>query len=67
MNLFKQIKLAAHFRIVLVSNRKMSSAYLVNQPQYSFLKELGLEEVNQGVFAGHGRWFGDGQVNKSHF
>jgi hypothetical protein len=65
MNLFKQIKLAKHFRnieLVLISTRRMSSAYLINQPQYSFLRELGLDEVNHGVFAGHGRWFGDGQV-----
>ena len=66
MNSFKQIKLATQFRnikfVLLSASKRMSSSYLVNQPQYSFLRELGLDEVNYGVFARHGRWFGDGQV-----
>ena len=54
------------------SNRKflhqltrMSSNYLINDPKYAFLKELGLTEKNNGVFSGHGRWFGDGKVIES--
>ena len=38
------------------------NSYLINDPKYSFLKELGLEEKNCGVFSKHGRWFGDGEV-----
>jgi hypothetical protein len=41
---------------------RMSSSYLINDPKYSFLKELGLQEKNNGVFARHGEWFGKGQV-----
>ena len=37
-----------------------SSQYLINQPKYSFLKQLGLTEVNDGVF--NGKWSGDGNV-----
>lgn len=39
----------------------MSSNYLINDPKYSFLKELGLEETNHGVFARHGKWLGNGE------
>ena len=38
------------------------SSYLIQDPKYSFLKELGLSEKNNGVFVKHGRWIGDGQV-----
>jgi hypothetical protein len=40
------------------------SSYLIQDPKYSFLKELGLTEKNHGVFANHGQWFGDGEVKK---
>jgi len=43
----------------------MNSTYLVNQPKYSFLKELGLEEKNNGVFHSHERWSGNGNVDVS--
>ena len=42
---------------------RMSSSYLINDPKYSFLKELGLQEKNNGVFARHGQWFGKGEVS----
>lgn len=42
-----------------------SSAYLVDDPKYSFLKnELKLDRVNAGVYAG-GKWNGSGPVVKS--
>ena len=41
---------------------RMNSNYLINDPKYSFLKDLGLDEKNYGVFSKHGRWFGDGDV-----
>uniref|UniRef100_A0A915EFC1 aldehyde dehydrogenase (NAD(+)) n=1 Tax=Ditylenchus dipsaci TaxID=166011 RepID=A0A915EFC1_9BILA len=37
-----------------------SSAFLINSPKYSFLKELGLTEKNNGVF--NGQWKGSGKV-----
>lgn len=37
------------------------ASYLINDPKYAFLKELGLSEKNPGVFAKHGQWCGDGQ------
>ncbi|ODN00945.1 putative aldehyde dehydrogenase family 7 member A1 [Orchesella cincta] len=37
-----------------------SSAFLVNDPKYGFLKELGLSEKNAGVY--DGEWKGSGEV-----
>ena len=34
--------------------------YLIDQPKYSFLKELGLEKSNSGVY--NGKWFANGEV-----
>ena len=45
--------------LLFVSSRKMSS-YLVNEPKYAFLKELGLSENNCGVY--NGKWSGSGEV-----
>lgn len=39
------------------------ASYLVSNPKYSFLKELGLGEENSGVF--HGEWTGNGKVIES--
>ena len=36
---------------------------LVNESKYSFLKELGIGEVNDGVY--DGKWFGSGEVSES--
>ena len=44
-----------------VNVRRMSM--LVSEPKYSFLKELGLGEVNDGVY--DGKWFGSGEVSES--
>ncbi|XP_003387720.1 PREDICTED: alpha-aminoadipic semialdehyde dehydrogenase-like [Amphimedon queenslandica] len=43
--------------------RSMSAAagYLINDPKYSWLKELGLEETNNGVFDGR-KWTGNGEL-----
>jgi len=43
-------------------SRKMSSStnFLINDQKYSFLKELGLQEQNPGVY--DGTWHGDGEV-----
>ena len=44
------------------SLRKMSTAgkFLIDQPKYGFLKELGLESSNSGVY--NGKWFANGVV-----
>lgn len=47
----------------LVSVHKMSTSaaeYLINDPKYSFLKELGLKATNFGVY--DGSWKGSGEV-----
>lgn len=36
-------------------------SYLVDDPKYSFLKELGLKAENPGVF--DGKWGGSGEVS----
>uniref|UniRef100_A0A8D1E5E8 Alpha-aminoadipic semialdehyde dehydrogenase n=1 Tax=Sus scrofa TaxID=9823 RepID=A0A8D1E5E8_PIG len=36
------------------------STLLINQPQYAWLKELGLREENEGVY--NGSWGGRGEV-----
>ncbi|RZC32521.1 alpha-aminoadipic semialdehyde dehydrogenase [Asbolus verrucosus] len=43
----------------------MSTAaeYLINDPKYSFLKELGLKATNSGVY--DGTWKGSGELTKS--
>merc|ERR1711928_294666 len=43
-----------------VRNMSSSQKYLIDQPQYSFLKDLGLEKKNAGVY--NGTWFGNGEV-----
>uniref|UniRef100_A0A1W7RB64 aldehyde dehydrogenase (NAD(+)) n=1 Tax=Hadrurus spadix TaxID=141984 RepID=A0A1W7RB64_9SCOR len=46
-----------------VINRAMSSVYLVDDPKYCFLKELGLEKKNLGVYSG--QWTGSGGISTS--
>ena len=38
----------------------MSSGFLINDPKYSWLSELGLKETNDGVY--WGSWGGSGEV-----
>lgn len=38
------------------------STLLVSQPRYAWLRELGLQEENPGVY--NGRWGGSGQVRR---
>lgn len=49
--------------IKYINYRRMSSAYLVDDQNYSFLKELGLDRVNNGVY--NGKWGGSGQITQS--
>lgn len=43
--------------------QRTMSAYLVEKPEYAFLRELGLERTNSGVY--NGAWKGSGPVVKS--
>jgi aldehyde dehydrogenase family 7 member A1 len=44
--------------------RRMSSArYLIDDSNFTFLKDLGLERVNKGVF--NGEWISNGEIIKS--
>ncbi|CAG9765406.1 unnamed protein product [Ceutorhynchus assimilis] len=49
----------------IVLRRAMSSksSFLINNPKYAFLKELGLSETNYGVY--DGQWKGSGKVAQS--
>jgi len=40
-----------------------SGRFLIDNPNFSFLKELGLERVNKGVY--NGQWSGSGEIIKS--
>lgn len=39
------------------------SSYLIDDPKYSFLKDLGLERSNDGVY--NGKWTGSGDIVES--
>ena len=38
------------------------SNFLINEPKYAFLKDLGLQESNLGVY--NGKWSGSGEVSQ---
>lgn len=40
----------------------MSSQYLVEEKEYEFLRRLGIEKTNYGVFSKDG-WSGSGEVS----
>lgn len=40
-----------------------STTYLIDDPNYAFLKDLGLERTNLGVY--NGKWTGSGPIVKS--
>lgn len=44
-------------------NQIRTLAYLVEDPKYSFLKDLGIEKTNAGVY--NGKWMGSGPIVKS--
>lgn len=50
-------------KVCIPTIRAMSSTYLVDDPKFSFLKDLGIERVNHGVF--NGKWGGSGSIVKS--
>lgn len=51
-------------RLVHTITRRMSTQakYLIDDPKYGFLKELGLDRVNAGVY--YGQWKATGQVTE---
>lgn len=52
------------FNNILHFSRMMSSSrFLVDDANFSFLKDLGLERLNKGVF--NGEWSGNGEITKS--
>ena len=59
-------KAALYFCHQLANRRNMSSSgdFLINEPKYAFLKELGLDTLNKGVY--HGKWAGSGEVSNPH-
>jgi hypothetical protein len=54
------LSLTAASRRGFENGRKMST-FLVEEPKYAFLKELGLEKRNAGVY--NGKWGGSGEVS----
>ena len=60
---FPRCQLSKLCYILSTSVRCQSSAsqFLINQPKYSFLKDLGLEESNLGAY--NGSWFATGEVS----
>ncbi|EDW18990.1 putative aldehyde dehydrogenase family 7 member A1 homolog [Drosophila mojavensis] len=51
-------------RGLLQQQQLRMASYLIDQPEYSFLKDLGLERDNPGVYSGH--WQGRGQSITSY-
>ena len=41
--------------------RMTMASFLIDDPKYSFLKDLGLEKTNNGVY--NGKWFANGEVS----
>ncbi|KOB70567.1 putative aldehyde dehydrogenase 7 family, member A1 [Operophtera brumata] len=51
-------------RVLRVPMARNASGFLIEDPKYSFLKELGLKEKNVGVF--NGKWEANGETIKSY-
>ncbi|GAB0092215.1 putative aldehyde dehydrogenase family 7 member A1 homolog [Sergentomyia squamirostris] len=63
MSLFVSRTLLATSKKILQIRTMATSGYLIDDPKYSFLRDLGLERVNAGVY--NGSWTGSGPVVKS--
>lgn len=57
--------LRSTIRSVTGTTVRMASTYMVDDPAYSFLKELGLQSSNPGVF--NGKWIGSGEVGTHYY
>jgi len=60
MNYLKSSPLK-HLKILKYVSLRKSSSFLINDSKYSFLKELGLNEENVGVY--DGQWDANGNVS----
>lgn len=49
----------------LILGIRAMSSLLIEDPKYSFLKTLGLENKNCGVY--NGKWFGNGEVRLRNY
>lgn len=49
--------------IFFISRAMSSARYLIDDANFSFLKDLGLQRVNKGVY--NGEWSGNGEITKS--
>lgn len=56
---FKVSNETVYYHVRLLSSQK----YLIDDPKYSFLSELGLEKVNSGVY--NGKWTANGKITQS--
>lgn len=50
-----------HLKFLKYLSLRRSSSFLINDSKYSFLKELGLNEENVGVY--DGQWDANGNVS----
>jgi len=50
-----------HIKFLKYLSIRKSSSFLINNSKYSFLKELGLNEENVGVY--DGQWNANGNVS----
>jgi aldehyde dehydrogenase family 7 protein A1 len=57
-------KLVSPSRHFLFGTKRMASSCLVDDPKYSWLKELGIQSENPGVF--NGQWTGNGELAVSN-
>jgi len=60
MNYLKSSPLK-HLKFLKYVSFRKSSSFLINDSKYSFLKELGLNEENVGVY--DGQWGANGNVS----
>ena len=56
----KTLTSAPRLRILSRYTHSSMAGLLIEEPKYSFLKDLGLDKENKGVF--YGQWGGQGEV-----
>lgn len=60
LRLHAQLRMAASNARGLAAGAAAQGGYLVDDPKYAFLKELGLQKDNCGVY--YGKWKATGEV-----
>ncbi len=48
------------FKLINAIHSRTMASFLVDEPKYAFLKDLGIEKSNKGVY--NGKWGGSGEV-----